>query len=200
MIKVNCNMDLIEETYDVSSDAEDATKVQVQINDCPPFVKRCNELLEKLANNYKDQRQEIKHIIKMYNKERRNMHLSGKRRKRDKPTGFTIPTEVPEKLCDYLGLERNCQMSRVDITKKIYAEIRKRELVYEKDKRIFRADDETKALFGLPDNINECISVKDDGFTFFTLQKYIARCYPKKGDRKENGIPTESTHCAPACN
>ncbi len=108
--------------------------------------------------------------------------VAQKTKKRDrKQSGFAKPMVIPPKLAKYIGHETGTVMSRTDITKEIYAQLKKRKLYYDKDERVLRADAETKKLFDLPSTVNDSVDPKDpNGFNFFNIQKYIANCYKQK--------------------
>lgn len=142
------------------------------------FTLLCESLLEKITKNYKEQKDDIKKLLKMHRNELRNAKKTTKKRKNNIKTGFTKPEKVPDKLAKFLGLNLGTVLPRTNITKKVYDEIKNRGLLYEKDKRVIRADKELLKLFDLTENVNKSVDPYDkNGINFFNLQRYIAKVY-----------------------
>ena len=99
--------------------------------------------------------------------------------KKRKETGFMRKKKVPKKIQDYLDEGELDKLSRNEVSKKIHDKIKSLGLVYDKDRRVLRADDDLKKLFNLPDNINESTDPKDkeNGFNLYNLQSHIAKIY-----------------------
>lgn len=102
--------------------------------------------------------------------------------KRKKPknyekNGFVKNKALPDKLAKLINVENGTEMSMPEYTSKFYENVlNKRGLLYEKDKRVFRADKELMELFNLPNSVNESTHYKDkNGFNFSTLQKYFSK-------------------------
>jgi chromatin remodeling complex protein RSC6 len=139
-----------------------------------PFLLKCEELINKITKNYRSERDEIRELMKLYKKELKNK----KNKKKNKETGFTKPEIVPEELANFIGIEKGTEMPRTELTKRVYKEIKRRGLFYKNDKRVLRADKEIQKMFKLKDNVNKINDPKDkEGFNFFNLQTYIAKCY-----------------------
>jgi len=160
-------------------------------SDTSEFIKQCDVLLIKINKNYKEQKSEIKNLIKLHKKELKTARRYKKGKQNRDKTGFTKPTIVPDKLSSLIGLERGTIMSRTELTKLIYHELHKRDLYYKNDKRVLRADNEIRKIFNLPESVNQSVDPKDkNGFNFYNLQKYIARCYLDT-DNKSNTVVRE---------
>ena len=90
-------------------------------------------------------------------------------------TGFNKKIILPEKLCNLINVPKNTEMSIPEISKEIYGELKKRNLQYQEDKRIFRADKEFLEVFNLPESVNKSKAYPDkNGFNIGTMQFYIA--------------------------
>lgn len=156
---------------------------------CSEFEKQHNLLLEKLTKNYKQHKEELKNLMKLYKKEIKTCRKNKKNTtKRDK-TGFTKPSRVPDKLIKLFNLKKGTEISRVELTKKFYDMMEAKNLYYQKDKRVFRADKELREVFNLPESVNKCTDPKDTtGFNFYNLQKHLAQCYNESKVEKSNYI------------
>lgn len=142
------------------------------------FVERCELLLRKIRNDYIEQRNEIKCLIKLHKKELKKARKEKKPRNVKAKTGFAKPTTIPNKLADFVHIARGTEISRIKLTKLISDEFKKRNLRYEKDKRVIIPDEEVKKLFNLSDETVNSRNPKDiNGLNFYTLQKHIAGCY-----------------------
>lgn len=127
-----------------------------------------NDIEYKLDNN-------TNIILKIGNKKYKIINKTN-RAKNHKPTGFTHPRPVKKKLADFIGIKAETELSGPQITSKVWDKLKERNLVYEKDKRVLRVDDEVSKLFNIPISVNKSTSHKDrNGFNFDNLQCYIKR-------------------------
>lgn len=148
------------------------------------FLESYGLLLEKIKSDYQKNRSDLDKLYKLHLKQVRNADKI--RRKKRGKTGFTKPAAVPDNLAKFLKIPIGTVLSRTEITKQIYSELRKRKLYYEKDERVLRADEEIKILFNLPESVNTSTNPKDKtGFNFYNLQKYIAVCYKNKTNNNQ---------------
>ena len=142
------------------------------------FITICNNLLDKITEDYKRNKEDIQKLKKMYMIDIKNAKKNKSKKDNKMNSGITKQQKVPPKLCKLLNINQNITMSRVEITKKIYDLIQQRNLYYKDDKRVFRADNDFKKVFNLPDSVNDSIDPKDkNGFNFYTLQSHIKKCY-----------------------
>lgn len=144
--------------------------------------------LASLQNEVRDLREKMlsvmsysKKLETAYNADmKRVAKTSNKKRIRTKKTGFAKPKPVPEDLAKYIGVDPGTELSGPEVTKKVWAQLRAKNLMYEKDKRVFRTDKETSKLFNVPASVNNSVNHKDkNGFNFCTLQKYITNAFNK---------------------
>jgi hypothetical protein len=87
-----------------------------------------------------------------------------------KPSGFLSPTLISDELAGFLQMPVASVISRVEATRQITAYIQTNKLVTGK---VIRADDTLSKLLHIP--IGE-------EFTYFLLQRLMARHYKKKGE------------------
>lgn len=156
-------------------------------NNNSQFLKSCDLLLDKITKNYKEQRDDLRQLMKQHRQEMKNVKKGSKKKKSTKKTGFTKPELVPEGLAKLVGLEVGTEMPRTELTKEVYAIFKDRNLFYENDKRVLRADKEIKRVFDLPDNVNDSTDPKDEnGLNFYNIQTYIAKCYKNENKKVAN--------------
>jgi hypothetical protein len=55
----------------------------------------------------------------------------------------------------------------------VYRLLKERNLVYIKDKRVFRVDKEISQIFNIPMSVNQYNEVHENGFNFRNIQSYI---------------------------
>lgn len=147
-----------------------------------------NNILEKTENLFirlnsimseiKAIKSELKIICKTYNNQQKPIFIDPNKYI-SKRNGFLKPKKIPDKLSEYLKLTNDVEMTRNEVIKMIYNKIKVDGLLYSKDKRIFRPNEELIELFNLDkDVVMNVTDPKDkNGFTFFTLQKHIAKLY-----------------------
>lgn len=177
-----------EEDQKIDEDLEniEKKKKEVQQEKDDDVEKRLNNLRKKELEFHKYVNNEIKEILKLHQTALKNENKKSKKAKEPKKTGFTKEEPVPDQLADFIGLDRGTDMPRTDVTSLFYAELDKRGLRDENDKRIMRADKELKNLFDLPDSVNESNNPYDkNGLNFYNLQKYIGELYKEDKKRSE---------------
>lgn len=82
-----------------------------------------------------------------------------------KPTVFTIPTQISDALCTFLGESKGTLVSRADVTTRVCKYARDHKLM---DKQIIKADAPLRKLLGLKET---------DELKILNLQKYLAPHY-----------------------
>ena len=86
----------------------------------------------------------------------------------NKPKPFTKPVEITEELRKFLDKEGD--ISRTEVTQKMYAYIKEKSLQNTEQKRQFILDEPLAELFKLK---------KGDSMEYFKLQTYMKQHYPK---------------------
>lgn len=163
--------DKTEETNEIDS-------ADVSIDNESAFLDMCSDLEQKLTENFRQQREQIRALKRLYIKDMKRYYKCKPPTVKSK--GFTKDKYVPECLTKYLGISKNTQMSRNSVCKLFREKLVKNNLVYAEDGRVYRADEEIQKLFGLDKSVNDSTSSKDkNGFNMYNLQTYIAACYAK---------------------
>lgn len=120
------------------------------------------ELANYIEKNVKrdmerDMEKSIDNLNGMKNVGRRN------RRKRE-PSGIAKPTNLSREMCQFLGINEDIRLSRIDVTKRIIDYIRKYDLCNPNNKKEIIPDEKLQALLKVP---------KKETLTYFNLQKYL---------------------------
>lgn len=151
------------------SENQNELKFNSQLHSTMEEVKALKEALGGLTMS-------LRKLESAYNTDMKKMKKTKpKREKPHVPTGFNKAKPVPEKLAKFLGVNPGTELSGPQVTKKVWAILKEKELTYEKDKRVFRTDAEISKLFNVPKSVNNSTYHKDKmGFNFCNLQKYIA--------------------------
>ena len=148
--------------------------LQDQINDFTDKLKNLKTLMKKMESSY----------VSDLNKVHKMKKLSNSAKKKD--SGFVSKRSIPKELSTFIGEKENTQMTLPEYTKKFCSELKKRNLIYEKDKRVYRVDKILKKIFGFTDEVNNSTSSKDkEGFNFSTLQKNLNKAFEKYSKKKE---------------
>lgn len=180
--KLNC--DTINDDYDLYENKDNNKNLLIydEYMNESKFINLCDSLIERINQSSKIYKNNIRTLKKMYIKEMK-MASKGKNNKKNekKKTGFTTNEVVPVKLANLIGIEYGVKMPRTELTSRVYDVIKSRQLYYNNDKRVLRVDDELMEIFGLSADVNNVTDPHNvNGFNFFNLQKYIAKCYNKQ--------------------
>jgi chromatin remodeling complex protein RSC6 len=137
---------------------------------------------EQLMETQKTWLATLRRAVKCYTRESRetaraNARLAAKRARRQggdaqkrAPSGFQIPTNISDNLCDFLGVAHGTKMSRNVVTKQINNYIREQNLQVQENRRSFVPDTKLGAILGKLQEVDA-----SSGFTYFNLQRYISR-------------------------
>jgi hypothetical protein len=148
---------------------EQLSSTQEECGKLKELLKSVSESLKKLQSAHKSE------VKKM--KTRKN-----KRSENHKPTGFARLRPVTGQLAGFIGVESGTELSGPEVTKKVWAVLKSRNLTYQGDEkkgvkgdqRVLRVDEEVSKLFNVPMSVNKSVDCKDpNGFNFGNLQKYI---------------------------
>ena len=156
-------------TTEVKHKKDDDFKFENQYKSVLDLLKTSKEQYHKLSSEVKKLELFYYHDVKKVKKQK------PKRNGNHKPTGFAKPQAVPFKLAKFIGVESGTELTGPEITKKVWAQMRAKNLIYDKDKRVFRTNKEITDVFGVPESVNTSV-VHDDknGFNFCNLQRFIA--------------------------
>jgi hypothetical protein len=82
--------------------------------------------------------------------------------------------KVPLKLSTFLKIDDNTELPKKEIFQIVWNEFEKRGLIYEKNKRVLRVDNETSELFNIPMSVNNSTDHRDKHcFNYSSLQRCI---------------------------
>jgi hypothetical protein len=136
-------------------------------------INNCNNFIKKLKASAKELRQ-------VYNQDIIKIKKMKKSRENSDITGFNKKIVLPNKLANLIKVPNGSIMTMPEYTKKVFSELKERNLYYKDDNRIFRADKEFIEIFELKDSVNKSITFPDpEGFNIRTIQKCISNAYKK---------------------
>jgi uncharacterized protein YbaR (Trm112 family) len=140
--------------------------------------------IENQMNELKNTKMEIIKIKKTYDSDINNLWKQ-KRKKQTIQIGFINKKEIPINLANLLEIDKNKKLSLPEITKLFINNVlRKRNLIYEQDKRVYRIDEDIHQLLNISYDVNNSINYLDkEGFNFNTLQR-ILNNYLKNNNQK----------------
>lgn len=108
-------------------------------------------------------------IKRAVNKELKRTHKQVEKQKTKhlnlrKPSGFALPTEVSDKLCDFMKVESGTKLARTEVTRYIINYIKTNGLQNKENKRNIQ-----------PDNVLQELLETEDGeeISYFSLQKHM---------------------------
>lgn len=154
------------------------TVLSTSSDESDEFTKYCDEYLKQLSTEYKEKKNQVRHMMRLHKQSVTNARRNTRKRRSNTQTGFTKPEVVPSGLAKLIGVPEGTSMPRTELTKIVYKKISDRGLFYDKDKRVLRADDEIMKVFNLPATVNQSTSPNDEnGLNFYNIQRHIARCY-----------------------
>jgi chromatin remodeling complex protein RSC6 len=143
------------------------------------------ELLNRIATlETKMTRQE-----KMTRKIKRDMIPEDQRVPR-KPSGFAKATYMSPTLCEFLGVPEGTEMARTEVTKKVLAYVKEKDLQNPESKRVIRLDAKLEKLL-CPE--------KDEMVTYFSIQRLMKVHYIKPElEKTEVEVPAPALSAVPA--
>ena len=88
------------------------------------------------------------------------------------PSGFAKPSVISQELAKFLGKDKKDLVARTEVTRFITGYIRDKDLQDPTNRRTIKPDASLKKLLG--------VSSEDPPVTYFNLQKFLSKHYPKK--------------------
>jgi hypothetical protein len=166
-------------------------QVQPLVQDEKAAVRQAqyDELLNRLEQSQEELgflKSNLKKFYKLVEKDILKASKGRRRSNRERsPTGFGKAGVIPEGLCTLLKIDVLTEMTRPEVTKKLYEYLDAHGLRDPKDKRIIRANTELATAFGLTaeqmKSINESNDIKGNkGLNFYNIQKFVAALYKGK--------------------
>lgn len=159
-----------------------ATELKDQIIELPTTLLKISKkivlLNERILNNKKEANEmynEMKELEKLLER-----YMAGcvKKIRKDnepkprKPSGFAAPTQVSDKLCDFMGRPHGDLISRTETSSFLSQYISKNGLISPEHKNIILPDEKLQDLLGE--------EARDQTITYFTIQKYMNKHFYKR--------------------
>ena len=166
-----------EQTSQVSSTQQSSgvTDLLSQLaTSCAEAATRQKEIAQALKAFGRSYKREMKELEKNQNRSRRSNRKDPNRPKRA-PSGFAVPSKISGEMCSFLGLTKGTELSRTDVTRKLTAYIRDKNLQVPTNRRSFVPDKALGSILGPLQAVD-----KEKGYTYFNLQKYLSAQFPKK--------------------
>ncbi len=147
-------------------------KFEEDINNQIEIIKRLKVFAKEIKQAYQQD------IVKIKRMRRQKVNST--------ETGFNKKVVLPNELCKLVNIDNGTIMSLPEYTSKIYQELKKRNLVYENDKRIYRVDKQFSEILGIKDSVNKSITYPDEnGLNIGTMQSYINDALKKYKNNSE---------------
>lgn len=136
------------------------------------------EIVSTLSKTIREVETEIKQIKNAYIKEQRQnkKKMKKKRVNSSRKNGFLGATSISQELTQFLGLEKDTQVVRPDVTKAIAKYIKENNLAVPENKSIFKPDAKLLSLLGEPVfPLKKKQPELGNGYTYFNLQSYLKK-------------------------
>ena len=153
-------------------------KILALINENEKEIQAVKSTYDSMKSRQKQLR---KLVQKMQNKALKSQNKPKPNRK---PCGFARPSPVSKEMCDFLKVAHDTMVSRTDVTKALISYIKEHGLQNPQNKRQILPDETLYKLFG-----EESKSVE---LTYFTMQKYVNRHFPKTDSATASNVPPSS--------
>jgi hypothetical protein len=160
-------------------------KIKKFRNNIPNDIKcelKFSEKLDNIISNISEQIMELKKtkldiskIKKFYEADINIIWKQKNKKKKLTEVGFINKQQIPKKLSNILQIDENIKLSLPEITKLFINNVlRKRNLIYEQDKRVYRIDNDIHELLDISYDVNNSVNYLDkEGFNFNTLQRIL---------------------------
>jgi hypothetical protein len=146
-------------------------------------------VLEELLNRIATLETKMTRQEKMTRKIKRDMIPEDQRVPR-KPSGFAKATYMSPTLCEFLGVPEGTEMARTEVTKKVLAYVKEKDLQNPESKRVIRLDAKLEKLL-CPE--------KDEMVTYFSIQRLMKVHYIKPElEKTEVEVPAPALSAVPA--
>lgn len=173
---------VVEETPVVETQVVETPVVETPVDDTPDgYDQEFLEIQEQLKSALvliKSLTSQVSKLEKRVARDRKVMNKKMKGRKprvvdpNKPPSGFAKPGPISPELAKFLGVAKDEQLARTEVTRRITQYCKTNGLQKKEDGRCINPDKDLTKLLGLK---------KGDDLTFFNLQKYMKVHYPKVG-------------------
>jgi len=124
-------------------------------------------LCSSVINQVKGLEKNVKKQMKQYEREiKKNLKM----KKNKKASGFAVPTNVSDKLSNFMGLSVGQQIARTEVTKYIIQYIKSNNLQNPTNNQCILPDNKLKTLFDYNDG---------EEITYFNIQKHMNKHFIK---------------------
>jgi chromatin remodeling complex protein RSC6 len=157
-----------EQQKEVVTEVEDVEKIESCVDDLfNKLTAQFNDsqsILKTLANNLKILHKEVL-------KERKEIAKNAKKNKKTKQkkqtlSGFAKPSQISQKLAEFLGTDKDVMVARTDATKLVIAYVKEHNLQNPENKKQILPDEKLR-------NLLEPYFTSEDKLEYFNLQKYL---------------------------
>ena len=169
---------VVESTAETPVESTPETSLAAESSELRPEDALSNQLMgllntvSGLMTQLKSVQSEVKLVQKNYTKLVKEHDKTVNKRKRQyrKPSGFAKPSPLSEEMTQFLGLEKDVEIARNEVTKLINNYIVENNLRNAEDKRKILPDAKLSKLLNLSG---------DENLSYFNLQKYIKHHFVK---------------------
>lgn len=177
--KKNNEKILLESDNEYSSDnkkiSKRKTSKDIPEEDKIDFQKKYEDILDKLRDNYLEQKrlmQEIRELRNLHQTEVRLASKTGKRSNSGKHTGFNKPEPIPECLKNLLDIKEEL-LPRSTVTKIIYQYFKDNKMCNFASKKQIVPNKKIKKIFGMKEG---------DVMDFYNLQTWLKKVYKENNN------------------
>ncbi len=89
-----------------------------------------------------------------------------------KPSGFAVPTNISNELCDFMKRPHGTKIARTEVTQYIIQQIKDNNLQYKQNRKIIKPNSALRSRLA---------AKSKDEVTYFNLQRYMNRHFVKVG-------------------
>lgn len=120
-----------------------------------------------LQNQIRGLEKSVKRNMKSLQREAKKNRNKGNR----KPSGFAVPTNISNELCDFMQRPHGTKVARTEVTQYIIQYIKDNNLQFAQNRKIIKPNSALRSLLAA--------KTKDE-VTYFNLQRYMNRHFVKK--------------------
>jgi chromatin remodeling complex protein RSC6 len=157
----------------------DTTTTVVQENNTPQWESTWETILEQtttLSKTVRALNTSLKKVHKQWARALKDARKQSKKKRssntKRSPSGFAKPSRISSELCAFLGKPEGTEMARTEVTRLLTQYIKTNSLQDPQNKRKIVPDAQLTSLLQVSDNAE---------LTYFNLQKYMKRHFPKSG-------------------
>ena len=119
-----------------------------------------------LQNQIRTLEKTVKKNMKTLQREAKKNRNKGNR----KPSGFAVPTNISDELCDFMQRPHGSKVARTEVTQYIIKYIKDNDLQYKLNRKVIMLNKDLRSLLA---------AKPKDEVTYFNLQRYMNRHFVK---------------------